>query len=199
MEKSKKIEEYIEKHSHWKAELYKIRCLLLKTDLNEEIKWSAPAYTFNGKILLGLGAYKNHLGIWFHQGVFLKDKHKKLHNAQEGKTKALRQWRFIKGDLIEEEIILDYANEAIANCIAGKEIKPERKKSKIVIPPILKNALENDSIFAENFTKLTPGKQREYATNISEAKREVTQLSRLEKSIILINQGKGLYDKYKNC
>jgi uncharacterized protein YdeI (YjbR/CyaY-like superfamily) len=37
---------------------------------------------------LGIGAFKNHFCLWFHQGVFLKDKQTLLINAQENKTNA---------------------------------------------------------------------------------------------------------------
>ena len=67
------------------------------------------------------------------------------------------------------------------------------------MPEILKDALENDSVLKESFQKMTPGRQREYAEHIGEAKREATQQSRLEKCSEMIKQGVGLHDKYKNC
>ena len=94
MEKAKSVADYIKKHPHWKEELTKLRDVFNSTELVEDVKWGAPAYVLNGKIVSGLGAFKNHIGIWFHQGVFLKDQQKQLVNAQDGKTKALRQWRF---------------------------------------------------------------------------------------------------------
>ena len=136
--------------------------------------------------------------MWFHQGVFLKDKEKKLINAQEGVTKALRQWRFKEGDLIVDDLILEYVSEAMQNSIEGKEVKPQRKTG-VSIPPLVQEALSNDQKFNSAFKKLTPGKQREYAAHIGGAKREETKLSRLEKCIPMILEGKGLNDKYKNC
>ncbi len=198
MTDSQKIDTYIEKHSQWKSQLKMLRDIFQQTELKEEVKWGAPTYTLNGKLVAGMAAFKNHYAIWFHQGVFLKDGHKKLINAQEGVTKALRQWRFKQTDNIDPKIVLQYIQEAIENCIAGKEIKPVRKKE-IAAPPLLKKALSNDAKFAEAFNSLTPGKQREYSEYISEAKREATKESRLEKIIPMILNGSGLYDKYKNC
>ena len=103
MSPAEKVTRYIQQHSEWMVLLTEIREILKSTSLVEEIKWGAPAYTYNKKILVGLGAFKNHMGIWFHQGVLLKDTHKKLMNAQEGKTKALRQWRFDKGDVVDKK------------------------------------------------------------------------------------------------
>ena len=199
MSDSEKINQYIQKHSNWSEELSFIRSLINTTELKEEVKWGAPAYTLNKKIILGLGAFKNHMGIWFHQGVFLKDVQQKLINAQDGKTKALRQWRIEKGDELDAKIVLAYVQEAIENSLAGKEIKPERTKKTLNLPPLLKSSLDADQKFAACFSKLSPGKQRDYAEHIESAKREATKQSRMEKIIPMILEGKGLYDKYKNC
>ncbi len=198
MTDSEKVNNYIQKNSHWKEELTLLRSVFQKTELKEEVKWGIPAYTFNGNLVAGLGAFKNHFAIWFHQGVFLKDTQKQLVNAQEGKTKALRQWKFSAGDTINSKLIRIYILEAIANAKAGKKIKPQAK-AELLIPSLLKEAFIKNKQLAKHFNKLTPGKQREYAEHIASAKREATQISRLEKCTPLILEGKGLYDKYKNC
>ncbi|WP_432410586.1 YdeI/OmpD-associated family protein [Rasiella sp. SM2506] len=196
---SEKVTQYIEKHVKWSTSLSQIREVLKATALVEEIKWGAPSYSYNSKILIGLGAFKNHMGIWFHQGVFLKDKHQKLLNAQDGKTKALRQWRLEEGDIIDTNILRDYIEEAIENCKAGKEVKAERITKKPILDPFFKDALAKNTDLKKAFDALTPGKQREYAEHIASAKRETTRLSRLEKITSMILAGQGLHDKYKNC
>jgi uncharacterized protein YdeI (YjbR/CyaY-like superfamily) len=198
MEYAKTVDGYIEKHEKWRNQLIHLRKLLASTTLKEEIKWGAPAYTHNGKLIAGIAAFKNYFGIWFFQGVFLKDSQDKLVNAQEGKTKAMRQWRFQEGDSIDEELVLLYIEEAIQNCIDGKEVKVQRKVG-VTIPPFLKMTLKNNTQLAEAFKSLTPGKRREYAEYIAEAKREETRQSRLQKIIPMILNGRGLHDKYKNC
>ena len=198
MTDSEKIDLYIEKHSYWKKQLSQLRSVFQKTELKEEVKWGAPAYTLNGSIVSGLGAFKNHYAIWFHQGVFLKDKEKQLVNAQEGKTQALRQWKFTSEDIINKELVLKYILESIENCKAGKKLKPKPKKE-LEIPGLLKSAFQKNKDLKTYFFKLSPGKQRDYAEHISSAKREATQVSRLEKIIPMIIEGKGLHDKYKNC
>ncbi|WP_114492822.1 YdeI/OmpD-associated family protein [Candidatus Ulvibacter alkanivorans] len=198
MTDSQKVDDYIERHLKWSAELEQLRRVFQQTELTEEVKWGAPTYTLNGKLVAGMAAFKNHYAIWFHQGVFLTDTHNKLVNAQEGVTKALRQWRFEKDDPIEAKIIADYLQEAIENCLAGKELKPQPKK-KLVIPPQLATVLKEDKDLNKAFNALTPGKQREYADHITQAKRDATKASRLEKICPMILEGKGLHDKYKNC
>jgi uncharacterized protein YdeI (YjbR/CyaY-like superfamily) len=193
-----KVAEYIEKNKKWAEGLSIIRSIILTTELEENIKWGAPVYSLNGKNVMGLGAFKNHFGIWFFQGVFIEDKAKQLENAQEGKTKALRQWRFKTIDDIDKESIKHYTLEAIENQRLGKEIKPERNKT-FEIPEELKLELSIDKDFNIAFEKLSKSKQREYADHISSAKREATKKSRLEKIIPMILDGVGLHDKYKNC
>ena len=198
MTDTEKVTAFIEKHSQWKSQLQQLRKLFAQTGLKEEVKWGAPTYTCNGKLVAGMAAFKNHMAIWFHQGVFLKDKHQKLVNAQEGVTKAMRQWRIEKDETIETGLVLEYIEEAQKNSLAGKEMKPQRKIG-IAIPSILFEAFKKDTAFEKQFKKLTPGKQREYAEHIGGAKREATQINRLKKCTVLIKDGKGLYDKYKNC
>lgn len=198
MTDSEKVDAFIERQTKWKGRLLQLREIIKNTELKEEVKWGKPTYTLDGKLVVGIADFKNHMALWFHQGVFLKDKDQKLINAQEGVTKALRQWRFEEDDEVDPKVILEYVEEAIANSKAGKELKPERKKS-VSIPPLLALAFEQDASLKKHFQKLTPGKQREYAEHIEQAKREATKNSRLQKCIPMIKNGEGLHDKYKNC
>ena len=49
-------------------------------------------------------------------------------NAQEGITKAMRQWRFNSLKEIDGKLIKAYVKEAVENQNAGKEIKPVKKR-----------------------------------------------------------------------
>src|SRR5690606_3235052 len=123
------------------------------------------------------------------------DKYNVLITASEGKTKALRQWRFSSSDEIEPDKIKTYIQEAIQTVIDGKEIKPEKSQTP-VLAGILKKTLTQDKQLSEAFKKLTPGKQKEYILYVDEAKQEKTKLSRIDKIKSLILEGKGLHDKY---
>lgn len=194
-----KVQEYIEKHPKWETQLTELRELLLSTGMEETIKWGAPTYMINGRNVVGLGAFKNYYGLWFFQGALLKENTALLVNAQEDKTKAMRQMRFEEEDTLNCEVVRKYVLEAMQNQQEGKEIKLERVEKELVIPAELEAAFGTDAALQESFNKLSPGKQREYALHISEAKREATRQQRLEKIIPMIKDGKGLYDKYKNC
>lgn len=195
MEKTISVEAYLQKHDKWRKALETLRDVLRKTESQETVKWGLPTYTVNGKNVVGFAAFKEHIALWFHNGALLRDEHNVLVNAQEGKTKALRQWRFTSETEIEKDKVRLYVEEAIANQKQGKEIKPEKKE--LVIPQELLLKLQENRSFREKFEALAPYKQREYAGYIEEAKRETTRYARLEKIIPLILEGKGLHDQYR--
>ncbi|MBT0608413.1 DUF1801 domain-containing protein [Aequorivita echinoideorum] len=198
MTDSDKVDAFLEKQTQWKTKLTQLREIFKKTELKEEVKWGKPTYTYKGKMVAAISDFKNHIALWFHQGVFLQDKKEKLVNAQEGVTKALRQWRFTKEDEIDENLVAEYINEAIENTKAGKELKKTAKKP-IEIPQLLREALEKDKLLQKNFQALAPSCRREYSEYIAEAKQESTKIRRLAKILPLIMEKKGLHDKYKKA
>jgi len=194
----KNVDDYIDSTEHWQDELRQLRKILNSTRLEETVKWGGPCYTFDGKNLVGMGAFKSYVGLWFFQGALLTDPLEVLINAQEGKTKVLRQWRFEAKKEIKTRLIKTYVNEAISLQEEGLEIKAVRGRA-VVIPSLLQAALSKNKRANAGFKKLTPGKQREYAGCIAEAKREETKVKRLAKTIPMIVAGKGLNDKYRTC
>lgn len=183
------------KNGQWPDELEVLKSIINKTELTETTKWGGIVYTINGKNVLGIGGFKDFFTIWFFKGVFLKDESKILVNANEGVTKSLRQWRFTSKDDINEKLVLQYINEAIAVEKAGLGIKPERKEA--VIPERLQAELNTSPALADAFAKFSPYKQKEFIELIETAKQEKTVLARLEKIKPLILQGIGLNDKYR--
>jgi len=198
VKKVNSVDEYIGRHEKWTDALLLLRSVLNTTELKETLKWSAPVYTIDGKNVVGLSAFKNHFGLWFFNGVFLKDKKNLLVSAQET-TKALRQMRFESIEDIDKHAVLAYVKEAIENQKLGKELKPEKKSKNVLLPSELKKELQTNKDLNKAFYALTPYKQREYAEYIDEAKREATKQSRLKKIVPMIRKGFGLNDKYKNC
>jgi uncharacterized protein YdeI (YjbR/CyaY-like superfamily) len=196
MKRNTTVDEFISSSKEWNIELKKLRKIILKSDLEEAVKWGAPVYTYDNKNIGGIGAFKSYVGLWFFQGALLRNKNKKLVSAQEGVTKALRQWRFTSIDDIDEKLILEYIKEAIKNQKSGKEIK-QSKKSPIKVPKELADMLKRNQKLKKNFDQLTAFKQREYFNYIVEAKREETKFSRLGKIVPMILKGVGLHDRYR--
>ena len=198
MKRYKTVDEFMDNIGVWEAELKKLRKILLSTNLEEAVKWGQPTYTHTGKNVVAIGAFKSYFGLWFYQGALLEDKQGVLTNAQEGKTKALRQWRMTAPKDIKATTIKSYVKEAAALAAAGKTIKVDRSKP-VTVPDELKTALASNKSAAAKFDKLTPGEQREFASYIANAKRDSTKLKRIEKILPMILDGVGLSDKYRNC
>jgi uncharacterized protein YdeI (YjbR/CyaY-like superfamily) len=180
----------------WENEISLLKSIAEKTELQHSIKWGIDVYTFDGKNVLGIAPFKSYVGIWFYNGVFMKDPKKVFVNAQEGKTKGLRQWRFNAMEEIDEDTITAYIKEAIENEKAGLKLVPA-KPGKPKLPELLEIALQEDKGLRTAFDKLTLGKQKDYAEHIASAKREQTQIERLEKIRPMILEGVGLNDRYK--
>lgn len=185
------------KNNLWEEELSLIVSIIAKTELVEMTKWGGSVYTIENKNVLGVGGFKSYLALWFFNGVFLKDEARVLVNAQEGITKALRQWRFqSKEEIVQhEKLILQYINEAIANEKAGISKKPQKKEE--IISELMNEEFKKDSSLAKAFESFSPYKQREFLEYVETAKQEKTKLTRIEKIKPMILDGIGLNDKYR--
>jgi uncharacterized protein YdeI (YjbR/CyaY-like superfamily) len=197
MKKPASVEAFLQSYPEWEAQLRTFQRIILQNpNVTETVKWRIPVYTVKGKNVLGIGAFKSHAAIWFFQGALLKDASKVLVNAQEGKTQAMRHWKFTASDTIDEELVKSYIDEAVQNQLDGKTVQ-FKKQETLEIPEELAASLKADSALDEAFLKLSNYKQKEYIEYIATAKRAATKQSRLEKIIPMILEGKGLNDRYK--
>ncbi|MFH6936487.1 YdeI family protein [Flavobacterium sp. FlaQc-30] len=184
-----------DKVNNWQEELLFLKSIIDKTELVETIKWGGSIYVYDKKNVIGIGGFKNYFAIWFLNGVFLKDEKKRLINAQEDKTKSMRQWRFTSKEEVNEKEVLEYILEAIENEKQGKIIKPSKKE--MIISELLEKEMIQNPALKEAFQKFTPYKQYEFLEYIESAKQEKTKLSRIEKVIPMILANVGLNDKYR--
>ena len=184
-----------DKVNKWEEELLFLKSIIDKTELVETIKWGAPIYVYNKRNVIGIGGFKDYFAIWFLNGVFLKDEKKRLINAQEDKTKSMRQWRFTSKDEVNEKEVLEYILEAIENEKQGKIIKPSKKEA--IVSELLQKEMDLNPTLAEAFQKFAPYKQYEFLEYIETAKQEKTKLTRIEKVIPMILGNVGLNDKYR--
>ena len=196
MKKPKSVQQFLNELESFKSETNKLREVVASIGLEECIKWAMPVYVFKKKNVVGIFASRNYFGLWFYQGALLKDEANVLVNAQEGKTKALRQWRMTKKSEIKVRLIRQYVAEAMGLVDQGAEIKPDRNKP-IVIPVELAKALAKNKKAKTAFDALSKSYRREYTDYISEAKRDSTKVKRIEKIIPMICESVGLNDKYR--
>lgn len=196
MNRANSVDQYIRQCSQWRDELAALRDVLRTTKLKEEIKWGAPCYTHNGKNVVGVGGFKSYFGLWFHQGALFDDDIDVLINAQDGKTKALRQWRMTSASEIKPSIIKRYVNASIRHVDAGYAIKADKNRA-VVVPPELQKALRLQKGAAGAYRDLRLGLRREFADYVSSAKRDETKQRRIGKVLAHISSGTGLNDKYR--
>ncbi len=196
MEKSEKVDAYIAKQGNHREVLQKLREILAKYPCTETLKWGMPTYVYQGRNLIGIGAFKKYVGLWFFQGALLRDDHKLLHNAQEGKTKAMRQVHFFEAKDVDETVMKLYIEETLENQERGMKIDSDRTKKNISVPVELERALARKELKG-SFEGLTEGRKREYVEYIASAKKEQTKMNRLTRILPLIENGKGLNDQYK--
>ncbi len=200
MDRSEKVAFYFNEEHHYKEAIGLLRELALNTGVEETYKWQFPTYTVAGKNVFAICKFNNHFGIWFFNGAFLKDPKAVLENAQEGKTMAMRHWKFHAKEDIDQKMVLGYLKEAIENQKQGKVLVSTKKTPrKVEIPTLLAEALESDKALKDAFKGMSTYKQNDYCEYIQTAKQEKTKMKRLEKSKLLIAQGKGLHDQYRNC
>lgn len=182
------------KVQNWIVELRRLRDIILSTGLKEELKWSAPCYTYNGKNILMLSALKEYCVIGFFKGSLLDDPDGAL--VSPGKSsQADRRLVFQSIDEVESqvEIIRKYVLNAIEVEKSGKKV--EFKKNLEPIPIELEEKFIELPKLKEAFYALTPGRQRGYILHFSQPKQSKTRTSRIEKLIPKIMEGKGFHDR----
>lgn len=181
------------KVNHWRPELEFLRQLVLETGLTEEVKWSVPVYTHNGKNIVSVAALKDFAVLSFFKGVLLKDVHAIL--QQQGSLQLSRIIKFTNTAEIKKlkDVIRSYIMEAVAIEKSGK--KAEFQKNPEPIPNELSEAFEQDSEFKKAFFNLTPGRQRGYIIYFSQPKRTQTRCERIEKYKSQIFYGFGHNDR----
>lgn len=178
------------KVNRWREELILLRSLVLSCGLFEELKWSIPCYTHEGKNVLTISAFKEYACLSFFKGALIEDKNSLF--APHGESaQAARLIKFTKCSEItnQEPLLRNYISEAVAIEKSGKKV--EFKKNPEPMPDELVQALEFDASFKQAFYRLTPGRQRGYIIYFSQPKQTQTRIGRIEKCKSRIFEGLG--------
>ena len=188
------VDWFFNKATKWKEAYNSLREIILECDLDEELKWGCPCYTYNGKNILLIHGFKQYVAILFHKGALLKDKGNVLVQQTEN-VQSARQLRFTSINEIEKQrkLIITYTREAIQVEKAGLKVEL-KKTTEYKMPVEFKTVLDDMPELKKAFLLLTPGRQRGYLLYFSSPKQAKTRESRLEKYIPKILEGKGLDD-----
>ena len=189
-----KVDFYFTEAKKWQEEVNMLRTIILDCNLNEELKWGCPCYTFQKKNVILIHGFKEYCAVLFIKGVLLNDAHGVLIQQTEY-VQAARQIRFTNvGEIIEiEKILKEYIYEAIEIEKAGLQVIL-KKNPEPVSPDEFKNKIDEIPSLKDIFAALTPGRQRAYLIYFSAPKQSKTREARIEKWVPQILKGKGLND-----
>ena len=191
---TKEVEKYLNSLKKWQKELTKLHELILDCGLTEKFKWKHPCYTYNKKNIVLIHGFKEYCAILFYKGALLKDPKNMLVQQTEN-TRSARQIRFTNIAEIEklESTIKEFVIKAIEIEKAGLKVNM-KKTSDYEFPKELEQKFKENPELEKAFKNLTPGRQKGYLLHFSNAKQTPTRISRIEKSIERIFNGKGLND-----
>ena len=178
----------------WRQELLALREIMLETPLAESYKWGQPCYTYNGKNLVLLGGFASSFVVSFFNGAMLQDPEGILEFAGPH-SRVAKVIRFTELSQIApfKATITSYIAESIVLERSGVKIQ-KSPSSELAVPKELLDAFARVKGLQQAFYALTPGRQRGYLMHISSAKQSATRISRVEKCIGKIIDGKGLLD-----
>ena len=180
----------------WHEHLVLLRSILNETELTEELKWSVPCYTLNGKNVLLLSAFKDYCAISFFKGALIKDDKGLLEKpGPNSYTSRLLKITDINQIIEWRPHIISYIIAAINNEKDG--LKYTAPKDKEPIPEELSALFDEDPTFKNAFYNLTPGRQRGYIIFFSAPKQSKTRISRIKKYEDQILRGEGMHDAYR--
>jgi len=179
----------------WDEILDHLRMMLQGTALKEELKWSHPCYTYNGKNVLLIGAFKDYASLNFVKGALVPDPHNLLTLPSEN-SQSSKQLRFVDLTFLidNEQAILELINQAIEVEKAGKKVA-YKSVDEYEMTEELTRVFQEDPQFEQAFKALTPGRQKGYLLFFAQAKQSKTRLDRIEKYYEHILAGKGMMDR----
>ena len=188
------VDFYFIKNEKWQKEINRLRSIVLDCNLQEELKWGCPCYTFGGANIVLIHVFKEYCALLFFKGALLKDDENIL-VQQTKNVQATRQVRFTNLSEIKtkEAQLKSYIYQAIEVEKAGLKV-PLKKSEEFAVAEEFQNHLKKDTALKAAFAALTPGRQRAYLLYFSAPKQSKTREARVEKSISSILQGKGLND-----
>jgi uncharacterized protein YdeI (YjbR/CyaY-like superfamily) len=164
-------------------------------DVVETMKWSAPSFTLDGKILLMMAAFKAHAAINFWRGQELRgDQASSGAMGQFGKLTSL-------ADLPPNQELDGLIRQAAA--LAKAAPAPRKVKHAPKPPPELHPefaaALSKNSKAKAALDSLPPSAQRDYLEWIAEARQDATRAKRIATAVEWLSEGKRRHWKYQNC
>jgi uncharacterized protein YdeI (YjbR/CyaY-like superfamily) len=197
MSRDPRIDAYIEKQADFARPILEhIRATMHAAcpHIEEGIKWGMPAYSYKGKPLAGMAAFKAHatLGFWQRSGE----------RGENSKAGAMGDFGRLStlADLPDDATLTGLIHQAMALIEAGaKTVRNKTVKPPLETPEDLAAALATDPGAQATYDNFPPGCRREYLEWIVGAKRPETRAKRIAQAVEQMAGGKKLNWKYENC
>ena len=198
MSRDPRIDTYIAKAQPFAQpilERVRTRVHIVVPDVEEAMKWSAPGFILNGKILLMMAAFKSHAALNFWRGQEIGD----------GKAKAGAMGQFGKLISINDlpsDVELDELIREAAELSKGAPAPRKAEHPPKPLPdmhPEFAAALDKAAKAKATFDSFPPSCRREYLEWICEAKQDATRSKRVATAVEWLSEGKRRNWKYENC
>lgn len=161
----------------------------------ETMKWSAPGFTVDGKILLMMAAFKQHAALNFWRGQELGD----------GQPKAGAMGQFGRLTSVEDLPSDKELDSLIREAAALAKTAPAPRKTKHApkpapqMHPEFAAALARAPSARATLDGFSPSAQREYLEWVSEAKQDSTRAKRIATAVEWLSEGKKRNWRYETC
>ena len=163
-------------------------------EAEETLKWSMPSFTVDGKILVGMAAFKAHatVGFWRGQELGLEASHEAM--GQLGKLTSVDD---LPPDA-EFDAMIRRGVELARTAPAPRKTKHEPKPPPAMHPDFAA-ALAKAPKAKAVLDGFPPSAQRDYLEWIDEAKQDTTRAKRIATAVEWLSEGKRRHWKYQNC
>jgi uncharacterized protein YdeI (YjbR/CyaY-like superfamily) len=164
-------------------------------EIEETMKWSAPAFTLDGKIVLIIAAFKAHMALNFWRGQELRGGGANADAmGQFGKIASVDE---LPADAELDRLIREAA-ELAKSAPAPRKVK-HAPKPPPELHPDFAAALAKAPKAKAALDGFPPSAQRDYFEWIAEAKQDATRQKRIATAVEWLAEGKRRHWKYQNC
>ena len=198
MSRDPRIDAYIAKAAPFARpilEQVRARVHAVVPEVVETLKWSAPGFTLDGKILLMMASFKQHAALNFWRGQEIRGS--KASRDAMGQFGKLTSVDDLPSDAQFDELIREAVRLA-ATAPAPRKTKHEPKPTPSIHPDFAAALKANPKAKAA-LDGFPPSAQRDYFEWISEAKQDATRAKRIATAIEWLAEGKRRHWKYQNC
>jgi uncharacterized protein YdeI (YjbR/CyaY-like superfamily) len=162
--------------------------------VTEDIKWGAPFYLYQDRVLCATMGFKAHCALVFWKSGLIK---KKMGKKAEVELKRLRRISAL-AELLSERELLAYVKLAMHFNEPGTKLPPRKERpTPVKAPRDLTVALRANPKALATFNAFTPTRKKDYIYWITGAKTKETRERRLETAVDWMAEGKSRNWKYE--